>query len=58
MNEKVPGLYYFFIGEEVGGIGSGKVARDYKNIEYLKEIKRCISFDRRGGKICYNKTIG
>ena len=58
MNEKVPGLYYFFIGEEVGGIGSGKVARDYKNIEYLKEIKRCISFDRRGGRSVITKQLG
>jgi hypothetical protein len=22
MHNKVPGLYYFFLGEEVGGIGS------------------------------------
>lgn len=58
IDKKVPGLYYFFIGEEVGGIGSGKVARDYNNIEYLKELKRCVSFDRRGIRSVITKQLG
>jgi hypothetical protein len=43
----IPGLYYFFIGEEVGGIGSGLLSKNYDKYDYLKDIKKCISFDRR-----------
>ena len=47
MENKVPGLYYFFLGEEVGCIGSKKVADLHKTspIEYIKKV---VSFDRRG----------
>lgn len=47
MENKIPGLYYFFLGEEVGCIGSKKVAELHKAtpIEYIKKV---ISFDRRG----------
>lgn len=44
MKNKVPGLYYFFIGEEVGCIGSGLAS---KNLDF-SEYDRIISFDRRG----------
>ncbi len=47
MEHNVPGLYYFFIGEERGGIGSHALAAVFDDIDYLKNIKRCISFDRR-----------
>ena len=47
MDHNIPGLYYFFIGEERGGIGSNRVSAEYDRIEYLKNIKRCVSFDRR-----------
>lgn len=40
----VPGLYYFFIGEEVGCIGSGLASVNKK----FKEYKKMVSFDRRG----------
>ena len=40
----VPGLYYFFIGEEVGCIGSGLASVNTK----FKEYKKMVSFDRRG----------
>lgn len=43
----IPGLYYFFIGEERGGIGSGKLSAVYNDVPHLKNIKRCVSFDRR-----------
>lgn len=52
IENKVPGLYYFFIGEERGGLGSKNLANDYQN-ENLIGIKRCISFDRNG----YNSII-
>ena len=47
MAKNVPGLYYFFIGEERGGIGSRALADKYDEVPYLKNIKRCVSFDRR-----------
>jgi hypothetical protein len=45
MLHNIPGLYYFFIGEEVGCIGSGLASRygDFKG-----KYDRIISFDRRG----------
>jgi hypothetical protein len=41
----VPGLYYFFIGEEVGCIGSTAASR---RKDFFSKYKRIISFDRRG----------
>jgi len=43
----IPGIYYFFIGEERGGIGSSQLASIYETVEHLKGVKRCVSFDRR-----------
>ena len=40
----VPGLYYFFIGEEVGCIGSGLASKDLN----FKNYNKIISFDRYG----------
>jgi hypothetical protein len=44
IQNNIPGLYYFFIGEEVGCIGSGLAAKygDFKG-----KYDRIISFDRR-----------
>ena len=47
MENKIPGIYYFFIGEERGGIGSRDLASEYSSFEFLKNIKKCVSFDRR-----------
>lgn len=47
MAHNVPGVYYFFLGEERGGIGSGKVADNYSKFDILKGIKKVVSFDRR-----------
>jgi hypothetical protein len=49
IENKVPGLYYFFLGEEVGCVGSKKLAKDHKK-EKIKGINKVISFDRRGTK--------
>ena len=46
IEKNVPGLYCFFIGEEVGCIGSGKACDDLQFLDY----DRMISFDRRGTK--------
>jgi len=48
IEKKVPGLYYFFIGEEVGCIGSGLLADNWEHFPYKDTIKKVISFDRRG----------
>lgn len=48
IENNVPGLYYFFIGEEVGGVGSSKASSGD-----FSKYKKCISFDRRG----YNSII-
>jgi hypothetical protein len=52
IENKVPGLYYFFIGEEVGCIGSKKVANSLNDAKLKKSkilgINKVISFDRRG----------
>jgi phosphoribosyl-ATP pyrophosphohydrolase len=44
---KVPGVYYFFVGEETNGFGSKNVAQEFTRITHLRRIKKCISFDRR-----------
>ena len=45
IKHNIPGLYYFFIGEEVGCIGSGLLAK-YGDLK--GKFDRIISFDRRG----------
>ena len=45
IEHNIPGTYYFFIGEEVGCIGSGLAA---KSLEFKGLYDRIVSFDRRG----------
>ena len=47
MSHNISGLYYFFVGEERGGIGSRDLSDTFSEHDYLNNIKRCISFDRR-----------
>jgi len=47
IENKVHGLYYFFIGEEVGCIGSNKVSSQTQ-IFNKENYDKVISFDRRG----------
>ena len=47
IEKKVPGLYYFFIGEEVGCIGSGRLASVWEDNKFSETIKKVVSFDRR-----------
>lgn len=67
MAHNIPGLYYFFIGEERGGIGSNALSAEFDRYDYLKNIKRCISFDRRKtisvitsqlGRVCCSNQFG
>jgi hypothetical protein len=48
IEKEVPGLYYFFIGEERGCVGSSRLSRNWKSSEFSNRITKCISFDRRG----------
>lgn len=47
IKNNIPGLYYFFIGEEVGCIGSG-LASSQSISQFKGKYDRIISFDRRG----------
>lgn len=42
----VPGTYYFFIGEEVGAIGSGRAMNEHTEM-FSTKFKRAVAFDRR-----------
>lgn len=46
IEKKIPGLYYFFIGEEVGRLGSNDLSKLFITTEH--GLDRVISFDRRG----------
>jgi hypothetical protein len=50
IEKKIPGLYYFFIGEEVGCIGSraASSAMEKGNLFEGHSINKVVSFDRRG----------
>lgn len=54
----IPGLYYFFIGEERGGIGSRQLSYVFDDVDYLKNIKRCVSFDRRNYHSVITNQLG
>jgi hypothetical protein len=56
IRNNVPGLYYFFVGEEVRCIGSGLTAA---NRQFKDKYDRIISFDRRGtGSIITHQSCG
>jgi len=46
IEEKVPGLYLFHVGEECGGIGSDDFVKAYEDV--LAPYNKVISFDRKG----------
>lgn len=58
IEKQIPGLYYFFLGEEVGCVGSKKLAEKLKTNNTLPHIKKCISFDRRGTKSVISFQFG
>jgi hypothetical protein len=47
IDKKIPGLYYFFLGEEVGCVGSKALSKSHST-NPLSYINKVISFDRRG----------
>jgi hypothetical protein len=46
IEQRVPGTYYFFIGEEVGTIGS-QAALNSKYEYFMDNYDRCVAFDRK-----------
>lgn len=56
IENKVPGLYYFFIGEEKGTVGSSGILK--KRPDLFKDYKKCISFDRKGYGSVITKQFG
>lgn len=48
IEKQIPGLYYFFIGEEVGCIGSGRLSKAWTDYDFSNYITKVVSFDRRG----------
>lgn len=50
IGNKIPGTYYFFVGEEPilsGGLFGSSNALE-SNPEYFKKFNKCVAFDRRG----------
>lgn len=56
ISKEVPGLYYFFQGEESGMIGARCILS--KNKEFFKDYDRMISFDRRAYHSVITRQIG
>ena len=56
IENNIPGLYYFFIGEESGLVGSKGAVKSYGDI--FSQYKRCISFDRRDYGSVITKQMG
>lgn len=56
IENNIPGLYYFFLGEEVGAIGSKAIVR--RNSAKFEKYKRCIAFDRRAYGSIISKQMG
>lgn len=58
IEKKIPGLYYFFIGEEVGCVGSSDLADNWKEFTQYHTIQRVVSFDRRGTTSVITHQLG
>jgi hypothetical protein len=57
MEMKIPALYLFSQGEEIGGYPARWIAENAP--DSLADIDRCISFDRKGtGEICGDQCVG
>lgn len=55
ISKMVPGLYYFFVGEEVGCIGSRALSQKFD----FPNITKVVSFDRRGtGSVITEQMYG
>ena len=58
MAHNVPGVYWFFIGEERGGIGSGNVLESLDDYPFMVGKNKVISFDRRNYHSVITEQMG
>lgn len=58
ISEKVPGLYYFFMGEESGCVGSSNLSRVFESKKDFPTMNKCIAFDRRGYDSVITEQMG
>lgn len=58
ISEKVPGLYYFFMGEESGCVGSSSLSRVFESKTEFPTMNKCISFDRKGYDSIITEQMG
>jgi hypothetical protein len=57
IRNNTPGMYYLFVGEECGGIGSGDASSKYEWKD--KGFDQVVSFDRRGtGSVITHQSTG
>jgi hypothetical protein len=56
IEHNIPGLYYFFMGEEVATLGSKKVTKNKP--ELFKDYIRCVAFDRKSYGSIINRQMG
>jgi hypothetical protein len=56
--KRIPGVYWFFYGEERGGQGSAKVANNFHTYKFMKNIKKIVSFDRRNYHSVITQQMG
>jgi hypothetical protein len=57
IDNDIPGMYYFLIGEEKGTVGSG-LLYSRKSQMILSKYDRCVAFDRRGYGSIINRQMG
>lgn len=59
IQHNIPGLYYFFLAEEVGCQGSKKLAAEWKeNKELFGKINKVVAFDRKAYKSIITHQFG
>jgi len=56
IDNDVPGLYYFLIGEEIGTVGSGLLYKEKSTM--LSDYNRAIAFDRKSYGSIINRQMG
>ena len=57
IDNDVPGMYYFLIGEEKGTVGSGLLF-SRQSTRILSQFDRCIAFDRKAYGSIINRQMG
>jgi len=67
ISHNIPGIYYFFMGEERGCLGSSAVVAELESHEYLANVNKVVAFDRRNyysviteqmGGVCCSDEFG